>query len=61
MSELEKMLLQLEIKSIKELIDFHVKDAEIHGMTSEKQAHIDDILEILYEYLNRLNQDGNRA
>jgi ribosome assembly protein YihI (activator of Der GTPase) len=57
MSELERLLLELELKGLKELLDFHRKKAENEGMTTEQQAHIDAILDLIFEVMKQLNEN----
>lgn len=59
MSELERKILEIELQGIKEILDFHVKLAEIQGMTPEREAHIDAILDLINEYLTLLRNDNN--
>ena len=59
MTEIEQILLKLEIKGVEDIIKFHVKKAEIEGLASNQQAHIDDILEYLHELYQKLKEAEN--
>jgi len=59
MSNLERKILEIELQGVKEILDFHVKLAQIQGMTPEREAHIDAILDLMNEYLIRSKNDNN--
>ncbi len=54
MTELERLLLELELKGMKEIVAFHVSRAEESGITVEQQKHIDDILDMMLEIMDKL-------
>lgn len=60
MTELERRILEIELKGVKEILDFHVKLAEIQGMLPEREAHIDAILDLMNDYLTLLSNDSDK-
>jgi hypothetical protein len=56
MSDIDRKLLELEIKGLKEIIDFHVKRIEILGENDEDRDIIDEVLEMIFDNMNKLNE-----
>ncbi len=59
MTELERLLLELELKGLKEIVAFHVLRAEESGITVEQQKHIDDILDMMLEIMDKLKENDD--
>ena len=57
MSELERILLELDLKGYKELLDFYNWRAEMEGETSEIMESIDMLLDLLLEIKNKLENE----
>lgn len=57
MSQLERMLLEIELDELKKLLDFYVWRLEIEGESSEILDSIDTLLEKTHEIKERLNED----
>ncbi len=56
MGDIDRKLLELEIKGLKEIIDFHVKRIEILGENDEDRDIIDEVLEMIFDNINKLNE-----
>ncbi len=56
MSDIDRKLLELEIKGLKEIVDFHVKRIEILGENDEDRDIIDEVLEMIFDNINKLNE-----
>lgn len=59
MTELERLLLELELKGLKKIVAFHVSRAEESGMTQEQRKHIYDILDIMLEIMEKPKENDD--
>jgi hypothetical protein len=57
MSELERIVLELDLKGYKELLDFYRWRLEIEGESSEIMEAIDMLLDLIIELKTKLDND----
>lgn len=57
MSELERIVLELDLKGYKELLDFYRWRIEIEGESSEIMEAIDILLDLIFEIKTNLEND----
>ncbi len=57
MSELDRIILELDLKGYKELLDFYNWRLEIEGESSEISDSIDELLDLLSETMAKLKQE----
>jgi hypothetical protein len=57
MSELERIILELDLKGYKELLDFYNWRCEIEGETSEIMETIDMLLDLILEIKSKLENN----
>lgn len=57
MTELERIVLELDLKGYKELLDFYRWRSEMEGETTEILEAIDMLLELIFEIKNKLDND----
>ena len=56
MTELERVLLEVELKGIKDLLDFYNWRLQKEGATAQIQDSIDTLLEMYAELMKRLKE-----
>jgi hypothetical protein len=57
MTELERIVLELDLKGYKELLDFYRWRSEMEGETTEIMEAIDMLFDLIIEIKNKLDND----